>query len=169
VVTTKEGLQVRIVFYREEKGPCWCAFLSTDLDLSPEAVLETYAKRWAIEPCFKECKQHLSLGKERCRNFDSLFASNAIAFIRSLFLSVTKRLENDPRTLGALFESIQIEIKALSPPQVVFELLSDGLQKMSRTLNLPESIFSQITQLIDSIKYFLVSLLKFDEPTKCET
>ena len=42
VVATKQGLQVRIVFYREDKSSRWSAFLSTDLERSPEEVLMTY-------------------------------------------------------------------------------------------------------------------------------
>jgi len=168
-VTTKEGLRVKIVFYFEEKGSNFSAFLSTDLSVSPEKVLMTYAKRWPIEPFFKECKQNLYLGKEQCRNFDSVFASNAIAFIRYIFLSVTKRLENDPRTLGELFQSIQVEMKELSVPEIVLELIADEVKKMSRTLNLPETVFSQVMQLLYSIRYYLSSLIIFDEPQGCES
>jgi len=169
VVATKQGLQVRIVFYREDKSSGWSAFLSTDLERSPEEVLMTYARRWLIEPCFKECKQHLWLGKDQCRNFDSVFASNALAFVRYIFLSVTQRLETDPRTLGELFRSIQVEMKELSVPQIIFELIADEVKKMSRTLNLPQIVYSQFVKLLDSIKYYLTSLLKFDDPVGCET
>ena len=68
-VSTKNGLEVKIVFCRRENGNEWGAVLSTDIDLSSEEILRMYAKRWAIEPFFKECKQHLNLGKEQCRNF----------------------------------------------------------------------------------------------------
>lgn len=168
-VTTKEGLRVKIVFYLEDKGSNWSAFLSTDIDVSPEKVLMTYTRRWPIEPFFKECKQHLWFGKEQCRNFDSVFASNAIVFIRYIFLSVTKRLDSDPRTLGELFQSIQVEMKELSVPQVVLELIADEVKKMSRTLNLPEIVYPQFMKLLDSIKYYLASLFKFDEPVGCES
>ncbi|MDY6844359.1 MAG: hypothetical protein SVW57_09755, partial [Thermodesulfobacteriota bacterium] len=36
VVATKQGLQVRIVFYREDKTSDWSAFLSTNLEKNPE-------------------------------------------------------------------------------------------------------------------------------------
>jgi len=168
-VTTKEGLRVNIVFYLEDKGSSFSAFFATDLEVRPEEVLKTYTKRWPIEPFFKECKQRLWLGKEHCRNFDSVFASNAIAFVRYIFLSVTKRLESDPRTLGELFKSIQVEMKELSAPQIVLELIADEIKKMSRTLNLPQIVYSQFMKLLDSIRYYLSTLINFDEPEGCES
>ena len=129
----------------------------------------TYTRRWPIEPFFKECKQRLWLGKEQCRNFDSVFASNAITFVRYIFLSVTKRLEDDPRTLGELFQSIQVEMKELSVPQIVLQLIADEIKKMSRKLNLPEIVYPQFMKLLDSIKLYLSALINFDEPEGCES
>lgn len=169
IVATKEGLQVKIVFYRENKGSSWSAFLSTDCDMDSEKILMTYSKRWAIEPFFKETKQHLRLGKEQNRDFDSIFASSAIAFVRYLFLSVTKRLESDPRTLGELFQTIQVEVKELSVPQIFIELLSDKIKKMSSTLNLADSIYTQFMKIVDSIRCYLSAMIKFDALEGCET
>ena len=168
-VTTKEGLQVRIVFYIDGKGRGWSAFGSTDLDVGPEKILTTYARRWPIEPFFKECKQNLHLGKEQCRNFDSIFASTALAILRYLFLAITTRFEKDPRTLGELFKSVQVEMNNLSSAQIVLELIAEEASKVSRTLKSSETVHTQFMKLLDSIKYFLSSLLKFDEQVGCET
>lgn len=168
-VTTKEGLPARIVFYLDGKGRGWSAFLSTDLDTSPEKILTTYARRWSIEPFFKQCKQNLHLGKEQCRDFDSIFASAALAILRYLFLAITTRFEKDPRTLGELFKSVQVEMNNLSTTQIVLELIAEEASKVSRTLKSSETVHAQLMKLIDSIKYFLSSLLKFDELVGCET
>ncbi len=169
-VTTKEGLHVRIVFYlNKKKGRGWNAFGSTDTDADPEKILTIYARRWPIEAFFKECKQNLHLGKEQCRNFDSIFASTALAMLRYLFLAITTRLEKDPRTLGELFKSVQVEMNDLSTAQIVLELIVEEASKMSRTLKSSETVHTQFMKLLDSIKYFLSSLLKFDESVGCET
>ncbi|MDT8442608.1 MAG: transposase, partial [Desulfuromonadales bacterium] len=132
-VTTKDGLHVRIVFYLDGKGRGWSAFLCTDLHTEPEKVLTTYARRWPIEPFFKVCKQNLHLGKEQCRNFDSIFASTALAILRYLFLSITTRFEKDPRTLGELFKSVQVEMNNLSTAQIVLELIAEEASRVSST------------------------------------
>lgn len=98
-----------------------------------------------------------------------MFASNAIAFVRYIFLSVTKRLESDPKTLGELFKSIQVEMKELSAPQIILELIADEFKKMSKTLKLPEIVYHQFMKLLDSIRYYLSALIKFDEPKGCES
>lgn len=168
-VTTKEGLQAKIVFYLDGKGRGFCAFLLTDLDTAPSKILTTYARRWSIEPFFKQCKQNLHLGKEQCRNFDSIFASTALAILRYLFLAIPTRFEKDPRTLGELFKSVQVEMNNISTAQIVLELIAEEASKVSRTLKSSETIHTQFMKLIDSIKYFLSSLLKFDEQRGCET
>ena len=58
---------VRVVVTRDPKGKrrddC---FFSTDVNLSPTAILEAYANRWPLETCFHDAKQ--SLGFEDPQN-----------------------------------------------------------------------------------------------------
>lgn len=168
-IRTKEGLDAKIVFYFDNKSKSWCAFLCTDLEATAEKVLKTYAKRWAIEPFFKECKQNLYLGKEQCRNFDSIFASAAISIFRYIFVSITTRFESDPKTLGELFKSVQIDMHKLSTSKIVLELISDKAERVSRILNSSKETKSHISIILDSVRSFLCSMLKFDEPLGCES
>jgi len=168
-VLTKKGLEVKIVFCSIENAKKCGAVLSTDIDLSSEEILNIYIKRWTIEPFFKECKQHLYLGKEQCRNFDSIFASNAIALIRYIFLAVTLRYENDDRILGELFKDIQVDMKNISASQIVIDFITDIAYNKSIKENMHLSVYKQFTQLVDSIKYSLSSLLIFNESMGCET
>jgi len=168
-IQTKEGLAAKIVFYFDNKSKSWSAFLCTDLEATPEKVLKTYAKRWAIEPFFKECKQNLYLGKERCRNFDSIFASAAISIFRYIFVSITTRFESDPKTLGELFKTVQLDMHKLSTSKIVLEIISDETNRMSRALNLSEETISHMSIIMDSISSFLSSMLKFDHTLECET
>ena len=168
-IQTKEGLAAKIVFYFDNESKSWCAFLCTDLDATPEKVLKTYAKRWAIEPFFKECRQNLYPGKERCRNFDSIYASAAISIFRYIFVSITTRFESDPKTLGELFKAVQVDMHKLSTFKIVLELISNETKKVSITLNLSEKTKSHMSLIMDSIRSFLSSMLKFDEPLGCES
>jgi len=43
---------------QRSKHENWVVFLTTDLKLSAEKILEIYSKRWAIEVYFKEVKQN---------------------------------------------------------------------------------------------------------------
>ncbi len=51
---------VRVVLTRDPKGnEPGRAFISTDHELTPEAILGHYARRWLIEVSFRDAKQHL--------------------------------------------------------------------------------------------------------------
>lgn len=53
---------VRVVLVRDPKGIYGDqAFFSTDLSLTPEQIIETFARRWAQEVTHRDAKQHLGL------------------------------------------------------------------------------------------------------------
>lgn len=68
----------------------WAIFLTTDVGLSPQRILELYAMRWAIEVYFKEAKQHLGFLKEQTRHYASYIASIHLTAIRFCLLSIAK-------------------------------------------------------------------------------
>lgn len=49
-------------------------------------ILNYYSRRWAIEYCFKDCKQLLGLCKSQSETFDAVVAWVAIVMIRYLIL-----------------------------------------------------------------------------------
>jgi hypothetical protein len=104
-----------------------------------------------------------------CRDLDKIFASNAIALIRYIFLAVTARYESDDRTLGELFKTIQVDMKNISVSNVVIAIITEEVHNMSRKLNLIDSVSKHFIQLVDSIRYSLSALLIFDESMGCET
>jgi hypothetical protein len=56
------GAPVRVVLVRDPRGRRRDeAFLCTDLRARAAFVLETYARRWTLEVCFHDAKQHLGL------------------------------------------------------------------------------------------------------------
>jgi len=60
-------------------------------------------------------------------------------------------------------------MKNISASQIVIDLITEEMYNMSNRLNIDSSITKHFTQLVDSIKYFLSSLLIFNEAEGCET
>ena len=61
-------------------------FLSNDIELSAEEILEIYALRWSIEVYFKEVKQHFGFLKEQTGDYAVHFASIHLAAIRFILI-----------------------------------------------------------------------------------
>ena len=107
--TTVDGHEVRIpaklVYVRnKQKRNDWIALVSTDTEMSEDDIIALYGKRWDIEVFFKICKSYLKLaGEFNQLSYDAITAHTAIVMLRYMILSVEKRTQEDPRTLGELF------------------------------------------------------------------
>lgn len=104
----KEGEQAvdaRIVCVRNRNNrKDWIAILCTDMSLSENDIIRIYGHRWDIEVFFKTCKSSLQLRKEyHGLSYDGLTAHVALVFTRYMLLAVSKRDDEDERTLGELF------------------------------------------------------------------
>lgn len=98
-------MPVRLVFVRNRnKRKDYLVFVTTDLSLSEEEVIQLYGKRWGIEVFFKACKSYLRLGKD-CRSvsYDAMTAHVAVVCTRYMLLAVEERENTDGRSLGELF------------------------------------------------------------------
>lgn len=69
----------------------WCVFLTTDIHLDAQKMLEIYAMRWAIEVYFKESKQHLGFLQEQARHYACYVASIHLTAIRFCLLVIAKQ------------------------------------------------------------------------------
>ena len=80
---------VTIVFSAPKNGGKnkWAAFLSTDLEMSAEKVLEVYSRRWGIEVYFKEVKQNMGWLAEQTGRYAAHYASIHLASIRYILLA----------------------------------------------------------------------------------
>ena len=84
VATSKmtDGRLVKVVVSRlirktsknEEVYSGWGLFVSTDLSLTPEQIIQRYSRRFSIEEMFKELKETCGLGLQQTRKFESSFA-----------------------------------------------------------------------------------------------
>lgn len=101
--------EVSIVFVRWSKTS-WHAFLCTETDMEiGEILINYYARRWAIECYFRDCKQLLGLGKGQSETFDAILAWASIVMIRYLILVyiLAKRQLTGP--IGPLFQELARE------------------------------------------------------------
>ena len=105
----KEGksVDVRIVFLQNRGSKDsneWIAILTTDMELTGEQVVQTYAKRWNIEDFFKVAKSLLQLEREfQGRSYDMLIGHATLVCVRYIFLELERRRTLDVRTCGELF------------------------------------------------------------------
>ena len=101
----ENGIDARIVCVRNRNNrKDWIAIICTDMSLSENDIIRIYGHRWDIEVFFKTCKSSLLLRKEyHGLSYDGLTAHVAMVFTRYMLLAVTKRDNEDDRTLGELF------------------------------------------------------------------
>ena len=48
IAYTNKDLKLRLVFVKDRKSTDWICIVSTDIDLSPERIIELYGRRWSI-------------------------------------------------------------------------------------------------------------------------
>ncbi len=106
------GIDARIVCVRNRnKHKDWIAIICTDMSLSEQDIIRIYGHRWDIEVFFKTCKSSLLLGNEyHGLSYDGLTAHVAMVFTRYMLLAVSKRDNEDDRTLGELFYLMVSEV-----------------------------------------------------------
>lgn len=75
-------MPLRIVVVRDPKGQrkddC---FFSTDTALTPEAIIEHYARRWSLEVAFRDTKQLLGFERSQARTAKAVERTAPFAFI----------------------------------------------------------------------------------------
>ncbi|MGN6713913.1 IS4 family transposase [Anaerocolumna jejuensis] len=93
VVTTKEGISVKIIVVRNRNKKSECLYLlSTDCSLSDAEIVRIYGNRWSIEVFFKASKSFMKLGTEfQSRSYDALVSHSTIVFTRYILLEWIRR------------------------------------------------------------------------------
>lgn len=161
VVELKSGLPVRIVFVRNRQKRGWLALLSTDLELSPEEIVQTYGKRWDIEVFFKMAKHYLKLEKEmQMRDYDGLISHTTIVMIRYLFLSFEQRVHKDHRTFGSLFHACIEEMKDLSIIEALQRIMTLAVDRIRRSGEFAEDAIGKI---VDAVMDIAIAMLNSNQ------
>lgn len=112
-----QGIRVKIFLIRLGIHGKWRMLVTSDIKISFTEIMEVYKIRWTIEVFFKECKQHLLLGKCQSQDFDAQIAETTISLMRYTLLSYYERIHYGT-TIGGLF-------KELSQAAVEENLLAD--------------------------------------------
>lgn len=113
--------RVKLFLTRFSKRSKWRLILSTDLNLSFQQAIKIYTIRWTIEVLFKECKQHLNLGKCQSNDFDAQIADTTISLLVYMMLSFHKKIHSYP-TLGALFAEYRDEFIEATVAEKLWQL-----------------------------------------------
>jgi len=113
--------RVKLFLTRFSKRSKWRLILSTDLNLSFQQAMKIYNIRWTIEVLFKDCKQHLNLGKCQSNDFDAQIADTTISLLVYMMLSFHKKIHSYP-TLGALFADYRDEFIEATVAQKLWQL-----------------------------------------------
>jgi DDE superfamily endonuclease len=75
------------------------AFFSTDVSLSPHAILETYADRWAMEIAIRDGHAYYGVAQDQCRKFEHILGANTfrllMAAARTLWFIVSSEQHAD--------------------------------------------------------------------------
>jgi len=150
IVDYKDAGTVKLFMSRFPGQKEWRVFVTTDLSLSYVKMIEIYTIRWTIEVLFRECKQHLLLGKCQSQDFDAQIASITITFILYTFLAYIKR-KQDYTTLGGLFLLLQQDVCEKNLAERLFELF-ESLLELAIT-NIAQNGHMDITAFKSSTEY----------------
>lgn len=118
------SIPAKLIFIRNRRNRKeYLVLLSTDTSLTEDEVIQLYGKRWDIEVFFKVCKSLLRLTVEcNSLSYDAMCAQTAIVFLRYMFLAVSIREEEDPRTTGPMFCLVADELADISLSQAMEKL-----------------------------------------------
>ena len=130
----ENGIDARIVCVRNRNNrKDWIAIICTDMSLAENDIIRIYGHRWDIEVFFKTCKSSLLLRKEyHGLSYDGLTAHVAMVFTRYMLLAVSKRDNEDDRTLGELFYIMIAEVADMTyheAMQIIVEAMLATVQE----------------------------------------
>ncbi|MEA1877199.1 MAG: transposase [Bacteroidota bacterium] len=98
-----DNRRVNLFFVKLGSGSKWKAFVTNDMEIGFNKLMETYHIRWSCEVFFKDAKQHLQLGKCQCNNFDSQIGSTTLVMMQYMMLLLYKQMHYG-RSLGSIFD-----------------------------------------------------------------
>ena len=84
---------------------------------------------------YRECKQHLGLGRCLRNDFDALIADTTLTFATYTMLALYKRV-NEYETMGALFGSLQEEVFAITLWQRFLPVIEKILRQLCDLLEI---------------------------------
>ena len=119
-----DGVPVRLFFCKRGRKGNWNSLLTTDLSLSFLEAYRIYARRWATEVAYKDCKTLLNLGKCQSVHFAAQIASFTLTMMQYNILCTVKRFEAY-ETIGGLFAEVTNDTLELSVTDKIWAIILD--------------------------------------------
>ena len=162
----EEWVQIRLLFsspvnqYKDN----WAVFLSTDVQLDAEKILQLYSLRWSIEVYFKEIKQHLGFLKEQSGDYAVHYASIHLCAIR--YLLIVDSMLRSGEAFGKMRNHISGKLEMLTFARLLWELfkalICGALDSLLQTI--PQKTILLIKYKInETVCNFLNKALQLDE------
>lgn len=156
-----KGIDVKLFLVCMHGQQSWQALICTDKKCSFIKAMEIYQIRWSIEVFFKDCKQHLNLGKCQSTNFDAQIATITLCFMNYTSLALIKRVD-DYESIGLMFMHLKdLIVKDHIVKKIwniVITIYVDFLSQLGVDLNIfitkiinSNSLRNQMTQLYGSM------------------
>lgn len=134
--TFEDGLKMRLVYVRNRNdADSFLVVASTDTTLSPERIVQLYARRWMIETNFFNQKQFLGLGSEtRSTDFDVHNAFANLSCIRATIIEFHRRIHQDIRAAGELFRGATETLREIPVVEAITELVEKFTDELPKKL-----------------------------------
>jgi len=116
-----DNRRVNLFFVKLGSGSKWKAFITNDLDLGFNKLLETYHIRWSVEVFFKEAKQYLQLGKCQCNSLDSQIGATTLSMMQYIMLILYKQMHYG-KSLGSLFDLLSSQAEEENITRYLLEI-----------------------------------------------
>jgi len=122
-----------LFFVKLGSGSKWKAFITNDLEIGFNKLMETYHIRWSCEVFFKDGKQHLQLGKCQCNNFDSQIGSTTLAMMQYMMLLLYKQMHYG-HSLGSIFDLLSSQAEEENITRYLLEIFWEIVNGIGKTL-----------------------------------
>ncbi|MFO7922463.1 MAG: transposase [Bacteroidales bacterium] len=116
-----DNRRVNLFFVKLGSGSKWRAFITNDLVLGFNKLMEIYHIRWSCEVFFKDGKQHLQLGKCQCNNFDSQIGTTTLAMMQYMMLLLYKQMHYG-NSLGSIFDLLSSQAEEENITRFLLEI-----------------------------------------------
>ncbi|ARY93007.1 transposase [Lacticaseibacillus casei] len=130
--TREFPLKLVYVTNRKHNGN-YLVLATTDTSLTPDEIVQLYGRRWQIEGYFKVAKQYLRLDRSQIQNYDGLCGHLAMVMTSYDLLAWRQRQNEDERTLGDLFFTMNKALPDIAVAQAIIWLI-EALAKLGRDL-----------------------------------
>jgi len=130
-----DNRKVNLFFVKLGSGSKWKVFITNDLEIGFNKLMETYHIRWSCEVFFKDAKQHLQLGKCQCNNFDSQIGTTTLAMMQYMMLLLYKQMHYG-HSLGSIFDLLSSQTQEENITRYLLEIFWEIVIGISEILKI---------------------------------